>query len=121
MPTQQLKSDPRILFGGQITGVEGYVESAASGFLAGLTLAALADGTEPPLPPRETALGALIQHITDADPKHFQPMNVNYGLFPPLESRVKKKDRKLLLADRALAALEDWKVRIETQRRGDTE
>jgi len=121
LPTQQLKSDPRILFGGQITGVEGYVESAASGFLAGLTLAALADGTEPPLPPRETALGALIQHITDADPKHFQPMNVNYGLFPPLESRVKKKDRKLLLADRALAALEDWKVRIETQRRGDTE
>lgn len=121
LPTQQLKSDPRILFGGQITGVEGYVESAASGFLAGLTLAALADDSEPPLPPRETALGALIQHITDADPKHFQPMNVNYGLFPPLESRVKKKDRKLLLADRALAALDEWKRSIETQRHGDTE
>lgn len=108
-PTQQLKSDPRILFGGQITGVEGYVESAASGFLAGLTLAALVQGTEPVLPPRETALGALIHHITDADPAHFQPMNVNYGLFPPLESRVKKKDRKLLLAEKALAALNAWR------------
>lgn len=112
LPTQQLKSDPRILFAGQITGVEGYVESAASGFLAGLTAAALAAGCEPPLPPRETALGALIHHITDADQHHFQPMNVNYGLFPSLESRVKKKDRKLLLAERALAALEGWKPTI---------
>lgn len=108
LPTQQLKADQRILFAGQITGVEGYVESAASGFLAGLTLAALAAGRQPSQAPRETALGALIHHITDAEPKHFQPMNVNYGLFPPLESRVKKKDRKLLLAERALAALETW-------------
>lgn len=113
LPTQQLKSDPRILFGGQITGVEGYVESAASGFLAGLTLAALTHGTEPPLPPRETALGALIHHITDADPAHFQPMNVNYGLFPPLESRVKKKDRKLMLAEKALVALEGWRGSLD--------
>lgn len=121
LPTQQLKSDPRIIFAGQITGVEGYVESAASGFLAGLTVAALSHGKEPPLPPRETALGALVHRITTADPKQFQPMNVNYGLFPPLESRVKKKDRKLLLAERALAALEEWKGRIETRRHGDTE
>lgn len=113
LPTQQLKNDPRILFGGQITGVEGYVESAASGFLAGLTLAALTHGTEPPLPPRETALGALIHHITDADPAHFQPMNVNYGLFPPLESRVKKKDRKLMLAEKALVALEGWRGSLD--------
>lgn len=108
LPTQQLKSDPRIMFAGQITGVEGYVESAGSGFLAGLTVAALAAGQQLVLPPGETALGALLHHITNADVRHFQPMNVNYGLFPALESRVKKKDRKLLLAERALEALEGW-------------
>lgn len=112
LPTQQLKSDSRILFAGQITGVEGYVESAGSGFLAGLAVAALVKGIEPLLPPLETALGALIHHITNADVRHFQPMNVNYGLFPPLEGRAKKKDRKLLMAERALAALDDWKEKI---------
>ncbi len=110
LPTQQLKNDPRILFAGQITGVEGYVESAGSGFLAGLAVAALASGTEPPQAPQETALGALIHHITNAEPKYFQPMNVNYGLFPELASRVKKKDRKLLVAERALAALDRWRA-----------
>ncbi len=109
--TQQLKSDRRFIFAGQITGVEGYVESAASGFLAGLAAAALAGGGEPVLPPPETALGALIHHITSTDAKHFQPMNVNYGLFPELAGRVKKKDRKLKLAERALEALEEWKVK----------
>lgn len=109
---QQLKSDPRFLFAGQITGVEGYVESAGSGFLAGLTVTALAQGREPLLPPRGTALGALVHHITNADPKQFQPMNVNYGLFPPLEGRIKKKDRKPLMAERALAALDAWKQRL---------
>ena len=109
LPTQQLKTEPRIIFSGQITGVEGYVESAGSGFLAGLAVAALVGGRESPLPPGETALGALIHHISDADPRHFQPMNVNYGLFPPLEGRVKKKDRKLLMAERALAALDKWR------------
>lgn len=114
LPTQQLKAAPRIIFAGQITGVEGYVESAASGFLAGLAAAALAQEKEPLLPPRETAFGALLHHITNGDSAHFQPMNVNYGLFPALESRVKKKDRKLLLAERALAVLDDWKRLIET-------
>ena len=109
MATQQLKNDPRIIFAGQITGVEGYVESAGSGFLAGLTAAALIGGQEPLLPPAETALGALIRHITSADAKHFQPMNVNYGLFPELPGRVKKKERKPKLAERALAALDEWK------------
>ena len=109
LATQQLKSQPRILFAGQITGVEGYVESAGSGYLAGLAVAALATGRQPVLPPRETALGALIHHITNADVRHFQPMNVNYGLFPPLEGRIKKKDRKQLMAERALAALDAWK------------
>lgn len=109
LPTQQLKSDPRIIFAGQITGVEGYVESAGSGFLAGLTAMALFRGEEPPMPPRETALGSLIYHITNSDSRHFQPMNVNYGLFPSLDGRVKKKDRKQMMAERALASLEEWK------------
>ena len=108
LPTQQLKSDPRIFFAGQITGVEGYVESAASGFLAGITAASIIRGEPPPAVPPETAMGALMQHITNADVKHFQPMNVNYGLFPELPGRVKKKERRQKLAERALAALAEW-------------
>ena len=111
-PTQQLKGDPRIIFAGQITGVEGYVESAASGFLAGISAACLARETATPLPPPETALGALIGHITNADARHFQPMNVNYGLFPELPGRVKKKERRQLLAERALTSLEEWLVNL---------
>ncbi len=110
--TQQLKSDGRIFFAGQITGVEGYVESAASGFLAGIAAASLVQGDSIPLPPPETALGALMHHITNADVKHFQPMNVNYGLFPELPGRIKKKERRQKLAERALAALEEWKNRL---------
>jgi len=109
LPTQQLKSDPRIIFAGQITGVEGYVESAGSGFLAGVSAACLAADAIPPVPPPETALGALMAHITNADARHFQPMNVNYGLFPELPGRVKKKEKRLLLAERALASLEEWR------------
>ncbi|MDU0457096.1 MAG: methylenetetrahydrofolate--tRNA-(uracil(54)-C(5))-methyltransferase (FADH(2)-oxidizing) TrmFO [Geobacteraceae bacterium] len=108
-PSQQMKRDPRIFFAGQITGVEGYVESGASGFLAGMTAAALLQGRDSSVPPPETALGALMAHITNADAKHFQPMNVNYGLFPELPGRVKKKERRQKLAERALAALECWK------------
>ncbi|MBC7963577.1 MAG: methylenetetrahydrofolate--tRNA-(uracil(54)-C(5))-methyltransferase (FADH(2)-oxidizing) TrmFO, partial [Steroidobacteraceae bacterium] len=111
-PSQQMKSDPRIIFAGQITGVEGYVESAASGFLAGVTAAALAQGRESVVPPPETALGALMAHITNADAKHFQPMNVNYGLFPELPERVKKKERRQKLAERSLAALDEWKEKL---------
>jgi len=107
-PTQQLKGDGRIFFAGQITGVEGYVESAASGFLAGIAAAALVQGHPVPVPPSETALGALMHHITNADARHFQPMNVNYGLFPELPGRVKKKERRQKLAERALEALEEW-------------
>ncbi len=110
LPTFQLQAEPRILFAGQITGVEGYVESAASGFLAGVNGARLATGGEPTAPPVTTALGALTRHITDADVRHFQPMNVNYGLFPDLPGKVKKKERRARLAERALEALEDWRV-----------
>ncbi|GAC1469319.1 MAG: methylenetetrahydrofolate--tRNA-(uracil(54)-C(5))-methyltransferase (FADH(2)-oxidizing) TrmFO [Desulfuromonadaceae bacterium] len=114
--TQQLKSDPRIFFAGQITGVEGYVESAASGLLAGVAAAHLVQGKSFPVPSPETALGALMHHITNADVKHFQPMNVNYGLFLELPGRIKKKERRQKLAERALAALEEW---ITTWRTGE--
>ncbi len=107
---QQLVCDERIIFAGQITGVEGYVESAASGFLAGLTASRLLNGEPVIQPPPTTALGALLTHLTEADPENFQPMNVNYGLFPPLPGRKKGKraDRRLAMAERALADLEAW-------------
>ena len=108
LSTFQLKREPRILFAGQITGVEGYVESAASGFLAGLNGARLAKGEALIVPPSVTALGALVNHITSAPAKHFQPMNINYGLFPDLAGRVKKKEKRAKLAERALAELDGW-------------
>jgi len=106
--TCRLKSDPRILFAGQITGVEGYVESASSGVIAGVNAARLVRGEEPVVPPAETAIGALARHITNAEAAHFQPMNVNYGLFPSLPGRIKKKEKRGLLAQRGLEALEKW-------------
>lgn len=110
-PTQQLKADRRIYFAGQITGVEGYVESAASGFLAGVSAAALIARGEPAdVPAPVTALGALMAHITNADARHFQPMNVNYGLFPELPGRVHKKEKRQKLAERALQALDEWRA-----------
>ncbi|MDO3377462.1 methylenetetrahydrofolate--tRNA-(uracil(54)-C(5))-methyltransferase (FADH(2)-oxidizing) TrmFO [Geoalkalibacter halelectricus] len=110
---QQLRSDPHLFFAGQITGVEGYVESAASGFLAGLFAAAATLGTELPDPPATTALGALLTHLTQADPTDFQPMNVNYGLFPPLEKRLRKRaEKRLALAARALDDLKDWQSQV---------
>ncbi len=107
--TLRLKSAPHIRFAGQITGCEGYVESAAIGMLAGRFAAAEIAGTELPAPPRETALGALLSHITgEAEIETYQPMNVNFGLFPPIEGRTKKADRKRMYTDRARAALKDW-------------
>jgi methylenetetrahydrofolate--tRNA-(uracil-5-)-methyltransferase len=110
--TQQLKTDWRILFAGQITGVEGYVESAASGFLAGINAAMLFRGLAPTIPPSTTALGSLVRHITNTDCRHFQPMNINYGLFPELDGRVKKKERRARLAERALNDLAAWRETI---------
>ncbi|MEO0412048.1 MAG: methylenetetrahydrofolate--tRNA-(uracil(54)-C(5))-methyltransferase (FADH(2)-oxidizing) TrmFO [Pseudomonadota bacterium] len=105
----RLKADPRVRFAGQITGVEGYVESAAIGLLAGRFAAAEALGEALIAPPRETAMGALLHHITGgAMPDSFQPMNVNFGLFPPLAQRTKKKERKPAMSKRALEALEPW-------------
>ncbi|HMB16224.1 MAG TPA: FAD-dependent oxidoreductase, partial [Pelovirga sp.] len=92
-----------------ITGVEGYVESAACGFLAGLFAACHLHDKSVPMPPSETAFGALLNHLASADPENFQPMNVNYGLFPPLQGgRRKRTERRLAMAERALAALPDW-------------
>ena len=105
----RLKDMPRLRFAGQITGVEGYIESAAIGLLAGRFAAAerLEDTVE--APPPTTALGALLTHITTgADEATFQPMNVNFGLFPPLETRTKRKERKPAYARRALSDLATW-------------
>ncbi len=109
----RLKSAPHIRFAGQITGVEGYVESAAMGLLAGRMAAASQSGRTLPAPPIETAMGALLHHITGgADARSFQPMNVNFGLFPPLESaargRRNRKQRYLGYTDRAKAAFLGW-------------
>jgi methylenetetrahydrofolate--tRNA-(uracil-5-)-methyltransferase len=99
---------PRIFLAGQISGVEGYVESAAMGLLAGINAARQATSRPLLTPPRETAMGALIGHLTNTQTKDFQPMNVNFGLFPPLETRTPKKLRGAAYADRALEALGAW-------------
>lgn len=105
----RLKSRPNIRFGGQITGCEGYIESAAVGLLAARFWIDELAGRDPSLPPLETSLGALLSHITGgADAETFQPMNVNFGLFPPLPERSRKADRKQLYTDRGRAALADW-------------
>jgi methylenetetrahydrofolate--tRNA-(uracil-5-)-methyltransferase len=105
----RLKSKPNIRFAGQITGCEGYVESAAVGILAARFAAAELRGERLPPPPLETALGALLGHITaGADAETFQPMNVNFGLMPPLAGRLRKADRKKAYTDRARAVFSSW-------------
>jgi methylenetetrahydrofolate--tRNA-(uracil-5-)-methyltransferase len=105
----RLKSRPNIRFAGQITGCEGYVESAAVGILAARFAAAELRGERLRLPPPVTALGAMLGHITGgADAETFQPMNVNFGLMPPIEGRWKRADRKKAYTDRARAALAEW-------------
>jgi methylenetetrahydrofolate--tRNA-(uracil-5-)-methyltransferase len=113
--TLRLKSAPRLRFAGQITGCEGYVESAAIGFLAGRFAAAERLGQMPLLPPPTTAHGALLNHITgghietiDVGPRSFQPMNVNFGLFPPPDAGTPRGGRKTTLCARALADLDNW-------------
>ena len=107
--TLRLKAAPHIRFAGQITGCEGYVESAAIGLLAGRFAAAELRGEALSTPPPTTAMGALLGHITGgADAESYQPMNVNFGLFPPIEGRMKKADRKKLYTDRAKADLTAW-------------
>jgi len=107
--TLQLKKDRRILFAGQITGVEGYVESAAMGLLAGINAARLMKGKPLLIPPETTAIGGLVHYITNQQIKEFQPMNVNFGLFPPLAKRIEGKDKRKAFVARALKDLEEWK------------
>ncbi len=108
-PTLQCKMRPDLLLAGQLTGVEGYVESTAMGLLAGINGFRLAAGIAPITPPPETAMGSLIGHLTNSDPKHFQPSNVNFGLFPPINLKMPKKNRGAYRAEQALLALENWR------------
>lgn len=107
-PTWQTRNRDDLLFAGQITGVEGYVESVGSGLVAGINAARLAQGREPLVMPEASVLGALAAYITSADPKHFQPMNANFGLLPdPAPGRrTKKAERRELQAQQALRAIE---------------
>ncbi len=107
--TLRLKAQPRLRFAGQITGCEGYVESAAVGLMAGRFAAAERHGAAPATPPATTAMGALLGHITGgADAATFQPMNVNFGLFPPIEGTLRGKERKQALSARALKDFDTW-------------
>ncbi|HWN57328.1 MAG TPA: methylenetetrahydrofolate--tRNA-(uracil(54)-C(5))-methyltransferase (FADH(2)-oxidizing) TrmFO [Methylomirabilota bacterium] len=107
-PTLQLKVRDDLFLAGQMVGVEGYVESAAAGLLAGINAANIVDGRELLVPPPETALGSLIAYITDERRRNFQPMNANYGLIPDLKIRARGRQRKIEMGTRALAAIDDW-------------
>jgi methylenetetrahydrofolate--tRNA-(uracil-5-)-methyltransferase len=126
-PTLELRERPALRVAGQMAGVEGYVESAALGGLAGLFAVASARGETPKLPPETTAHAALLRHLRDADPRHFQPMNVNWGLFPAIgalsvavepggrQRREKRPERNARLAQRALVDLEPWLGLVEAR------
>ncbi|WP_028561443.1 FADH(2)-oxidizing methylenetetrahydrofolate--tRNA-(uracil(54)-C(5))-methyltransferase TrmFO [Paenibacillus pinihumi] len=109
--TYQFKDRSNLFFAGQMTGVEGYVESAASGLIAGINAGRLAQGLDPVVFPAETTLGSMAEYITTADFKHFQPMNANFGLFPPLGSKIRnKKEKNEAIASRALETLQQFKA-----------
>src|SRR5436190_8638307 len=108
-PTLQMKSHPRLLFAGQICGVEGYVESIATGLLAGINAAALATDNEPVPPPRASAFGSLIHYITQADPRNFQPANITFDLLPALATHVRdRNERHRLQCQAALNIFREW-------------
>jgi len=104
-PTLQVKDNDLLFFAGQILGVEGYVESAAMGILSGMNAAKLILNEPLIIPPRETAIGALIKYITDTEVKNFQPMNINFGLFPPIQGKMPKPEKKKLIAKNALETI----------------
>jgi len=116
MPTLQMKAHPHVLFAGQICGVEGYVESIATGLMAGMNAAALATGTLPVPPPRATAFGSLVHYITQADSKNFQPANITFDLLPALEKRVRdRKERHRLQCELALQGFQHWLEKVSLQ------
>ncbi len=109
MPTLQFRKKNNLFLAGQLSGVEGYVESAAMGMLAGINAARVTLGLEPVIPPRETALGALVHHLTESEARYFQPSNVNFGLFPPWEKKIRKKFRGEERVKRGRKAMNNWK------------
>lgn len=112
--TLQMAEKPNVLFAGQITGVEGYIESAASGLVAGINAARIAVGNDALIFPEDTAHGALCRYITHADAKRFQPMNVNFGIMPPLQQRIKdKKVKNKMIAERALESLRKFSEKFD--------
>ena len=112
-PHLSARNDPALMFAGQLTGVEGYTESSATGLLAGINLARILTGREPLVPPPTTMLGALYRYLREADPGHFQPMNANFGLIDPLDSPPRDKaKKKQLLAERALSDMTAFAVSL---------
>jgi methylenetetrahydrofolate--tRNA-(uracil-5-)-methyltransferase len=109
----QLKTQPSLFFAGQITGVEGYMESTAIGLLSGINAHRYANGMPAIVPPPTTAMGALVDYITHSSAVPFQPMNINFGLFPPLPEKNRGRGRRLLMARRALKDTEEWMRKCE--------
>ena len=117
--TWQVRSHPTLFFAGQMSGVEGYVESAASGLLAGINAAALATGSPLSTPPRTTAIGALAYYVSHADPAHYEPSNITFGIIEPLAGGPKHRAlRKTAIAERALAELTAWSDALDFARAG---
>jgi methylenetetrahydrofolate--tRNA-(uracil-5-)-methyltransferase len=115
-PTLRMKAHPSVLFAGQICGVEGYVESIATGLIAGMNAAALANGSDPAPPPRASAFGSLVHYITRAESKNFQPANITFDLLPPLDRKIRdRKERHRLQCELALRDFEDWLGRATAQ------
>ncbi|MES2305571.1 MAG: methylenetetrahydrofolate--tRNA-(uracil(54)-C(5))-methyltransferase (FADH(2)-oxidizing) TrmFO [Gemmatimonadota bacterium] len=111
-PSLQARDGAPLFFAGQLTGVEGYTESLGTGLLAGINLARVMNGEAVVAPPPTTMLGALLRYLREADPKHFQPMNANFGLVEPLEGRVKKDQKKALLVERARRDFAAWRATV---------
>ncbi|MCS7067468.1 MAG: methylenetetrahydrofolate--tRNA-(uracil(54)-C(5))-methyltransferase (FADH(2)-oxidizing) TrmFO [Meiothermus sp.] len=107
-PTLQFRRHPRLLVAGVLCGVEGYLESAATGFLAGLNAARLAQGQEPLVPPEESMLGGLVRYLSSANPDNFQPMNANWGLVPIADGKGKKADKRSRMFRRGLEQFQRW-------------
>ena len=108
-----MKQHRKVFFAGQICGVEGYVESIATGLMAGVHAAALVGGVEPIAPPRPTAFGSLVHYVTNADPKNFQPANITFDLLPALDRRVRdRKERHRLQCELALREFQPWLEKI---------
>jgi methylenetetrahydrofolate--tRNA-(uracil-5-)-methyltransferase len=114
-PYLQLKNYPNVFLAGQITGVEGYVESTAMGLVAGINAYRLIKGKDLVIPPPETAIGSLVHYLQFSNPKHFQPMNINWGLFPEISGKrkLKKEEKVRALVERALKALKDWQSTLD--------